>query len=65
MDNSGGGQDGSRGLRDRNYYVQSTHQGYIVQHRELEPLFCNIFKWSIIYKNTESLGSTPETNIIL
>ena len=29
-------------------------QGYIVQHREIEPLICNNFKWSRIYKNIES-----------
>lgn len=28
-------------------------QGYIVQHREIEPLIYNDFKWSRIYKNIE------------
>ena len=40
----------------------SKQQGYIVQHRDMWPLFCNNFKWSIIYKNIESLCCTPETN---
>ena len=35
----------------------------IVQHRKLQPLFCNNFKWSIIYKHTKSLCYTPEANI--
>ena len=30
-------------------------QEYIVQNREIWPLFCNNFKWSIIYKNIEPL----------
>ena len=29
------------------------------------PIFYNIFKWSIIYKNFESLCCTPESNTIL
>ena len=29
-----------------------------------EPIFYNNFKWSIIYKNTESLCCTLETNIV-
>ena len=37
-------------------------RGYIVQHREIQPLFCNNFKWNIIYKNIASLCYTPETN---
>lgn len=41
-------------------------QGYIVQHKEIQPLFCNNFKWSIMYENVESLWYTPpETNIVL
>ena len=40
-------------------------QEYILQHREIEPLLCNNFKWSIIYKNIESLCCTRETNIKL
>ena len=36
----------------------------IVSHREIQSLFYNNFKWSIIYENG-SLCSTPETNIIL
>ena len=43
------------GLRDINYCVSNKQQGYIVQHREIKPLFYNNFKWSIIYKNPESL----------
>ena len=30
----------------------------------MQPMFYN-FKWNIIYKSTESLQCTPETNIIL
>ena len=33
-------------------------QGYIVQHREIQPLFDTHFKWSIIYKNIESHRKT-------
>ena len=46
-------------------YKIEKQQGYIIQHREIQPLFCDNFKWSIIYKNTESLCCTPETNVIL
>ena len=44
-------------------YKTDKPQGYIVQHREV--LFCNNFKWSISYKNTDPLCSTTETYIIL
>ena len=40
-------------------------QEYIVQHKEIQPLFHNNFKWSIICKNTESLWDIPSANIIL
>ena len=30
-----------------------------------QPLFCNNLKWSIAYKNIESLCCIPETNTIL
>ena len=40
-------------------------QGYIGQNKEINQLFCNNFKWSIIYKNIESLCCTSETNIVL
>ena len=46
-------------------YKLNKQQGYTVQHHEIEPLFCNNLKWSIIYKNVESLCCTPETNIML
>ena len=46
-------------------YQINKQQEYIVQHREIQPLFGNNFKWSIKYKNTESLYYIPETNIIL
>ena len=39
-------------------YKINKQQGYIVQHREVQPLFCNNFKWSTIYKNTESVCCT-------
>ena len=39
-------------------------QGYIAQHRKIQPLFCNNFKGSIIYKNTESLCCIPEINTV-
>ena len=35
-------------------YKINKQQRYIVQHREIQPLFCNKLKWSIIYKNTDS-----------
>ena len=38
-------------------------EGYIVEHREINPLFYN-FEQSIIYKNIKQL-CTPEANIIL
>ena len=25
----------------------------MVQHKETEPVFCNIYKWSVIFKNCE------------
>ena len=28
----------------------NNQQGYIAQHREIQPLFCNNFKWSEILK---------------
>jgi len=46
-------------------YKIDKKQVYIVQHRELYPLFCNNIKWSITYKNTESVCCTPETKITL
>ena len=36
-------------------YKINRQQGYIVQHREIQPLFCYNFKQSTIYKNTQSL----------
>lgn len=32
-------------------------------HRETQPLFCDNVKWSISYKNIDSIYGTPETNI--
>ena len=37
-------------------------QGSIVQH---STIFCSNYKWSIIYKNFESLCCTPKTNIVI
>ena len=34
-------------------YKTDKQQGYMVQYRELQPLFCDNFLWSIIYKNTK------------
>lgn len=39
----------------RDYKTQTTmyknkQQEYIVQHGEIQPLFCNNLKWNIIYK---------------
>ena len=34
-------------------------QGYIVQNMKVQSLFCNNFKESITYKNTESLCCIP------
>ena len=39
-------------------YKIDKQQAYIVQHREIQPLFCHNFKWSITYKNIESLCCT-------
>ena len=36
-------------------YKIDKQQRYIVQHKEIEPLFCNNFKWRIIYQNIELL----------
>ena len=36
-------------------YKINKQQGYIVQHKEIQPLFYNNFQWSMIYKNIESL----------
>ena len=61
-------EEGHIGVRDKEMqiamYKINKEQGYIIQHREIQPLFSNTFKWSIIYKNIESLCCTPETNII-
>ena len=46
-------------------YKINNQQGYIVQCSEIQPLFCNNFKWSIIYKNIESLCCANETNMIV
>ena len=46
-------------------YKINKQQRYIEQHREIQPLFCNKLKWSIIYKNIDSLCCMPETNKIL
>ena len=51
------------------YETQTTvyknkQQEYIVQHGEIQPLFCNNLKWNIIYKNVDSLCCTPETNFV-
>ena len=35
-----------------------------MNYKNIQPIFYNNFKWSIIYKNTESLCCTPETNIV-
>ena len=43
----------------------NNQQGYIVQHRDIQPFFCNNFKWKNKNKNNESMCCTPETNIIL
>ena len=45
-------------------YKIDEQQGYIAQHRKIQPLFCNSFKGSIIYKNTESLCFIAEINAV-
>ena len=45
-------------------YEINKQQGYMVQHRELQLLFCNNVKWSILHKNIECLCCIPESNII-
>ena len=37
---------------------------FTVQHRKIQPIFYNNFKWGIICKNIESICCTPETNNI-
>ena len=51
--------DGSRGLRGK-----TTNLKWI-RYKEIQPLFCGDFKWSVIYKNVELLCSKPETNMML
>jgi len=46
-------------------YKVDKQQGYVVQHREIQLLFFNNFKLSVIYKSVESPCCTPETKIIL
>lgn len=36
-------------------YKINKQQGYIIQHKEIQQLFYNNFKWSTIYKYIESL----------
>ena len=43
--------------------VQQISNKDILQHRKLQSLSRNKLQWSIICKNTESLGHTPETNV--
>lgn len=38
-------------------------QGYILEYIEIWPLFYNNIKWNKNYKNIESLGCIPETNM--
>ena len=52
----GGGKDSSLFLLMNTPMYQINKQGYIVQHRKIQPLFCNNFKWSITYKNIKLLG---------
>ena len=55
---------GIKRLKTTMYKINKQHR-YNVQHREIQPLFCNNFKWSISYKNIESLCCTPDISIIL
>ena len=45
-------------------YKIDKEQGYILQYREIQPLFFINFRGGIIYKNIESLCCTPENNIV-
>ena len=46
-------------------YIINRQQGsLLVQHRDIDPLFCKNFKWSISCKTTEPLCCTSKTNII-
>ena len=46
-------------------YKRDKQQGYkYCTAQGIQPLFCNNFKWSIIYKNIESVCCTPETKMI-
>ena len=42
-------------------YKMDKLKEYILQHREIQPIFYNNYKWSIIFKNCESLCCIPET----
>lgn len=49
------------------YETQTTvyknkQQEYIVQHGEIQPLFCNNLKWNIIYKKFESYAVNLKLN---
>ena len=45
-------------LKQRNQKIDK-QKGYIVQHKEIQSLFCNNFKWSIMYKNIQSPCCIP------
>ena len=51
---------GDMGLRDTMYKIDKK-QGYSTG---IIATICNNFKWSITYKNTESLCCISETNIV-
>ena len=62
-------EEGHIGVRDKEMqiatYTINKEQGHIVQHREIQPLFFNNYKWYIIYKKIEPLCCSPKMNILL
>ena len=70
MDTSEERERGRNKLSVWDYKIQNTmyeinkQQRYMVQHRELQLLFCNYVKCSIIHKNIECLCCISESSII-
>ena len=62
LEAQGEGQHRGWGVRDVNYSVENKKAtGIYCTAQGIEPIFYNNFKYSIIYKNFESLCCTPET----
>ena len=57
---TGGKREGSRGLRDKSYYVKNKQATRIYCTQEII-IFHNNYKCSITFKNSESLCCIDET----